>query len=266
MNISVLLGKKSFGENLELGKMLDRIRSAGHVCNVIGREDSLEDGCDLLLSVGGDGTFLVAASMAAPLGVPVLGVNLGHLGFLSENTPQSVADAILSGDWTIDVRLMLNVRFSERNFLALNDVVISREGSSMLGVKVTVDGKCLPVCWADGVLVSTPSGSTAYSLSVGGPIVMPTSRILVIAPIAPHNLNTRPLIVPAESRIDIEFISRDRQIRLSADNKFAVIPSNSSIHVEVAQFSLKRVCLKSSSFIRALSDKLFLGEDKRNEK
>lgn len=266
MNIAVLLGKESFIGNRSLARMLDALVSAGHNCTVFKRGDCVPECTQILLSVGGDGTFLASASIAAPSGIPVLGVNLGHLGFLSENSPEAVAGALVSGNWSVEERALLAASVGGYSQIALNDVVVRRSGYAMLGVKVTVDGKCLPVCWSDGLIVSTPSGSTAYSLSVGGPIVLPNSKVLILAPIAPHNLNTRPLIVPQESRIKVEFMSRDAEVELSADNKFFKIPSDSVLRVEMAQFSLKRVCLASSSFIRALSEKLFLGEDKRNEK
>ena len=266
MNIAVFLGKESFADNPSLCRMLDVLASAGHNCSVFNRGGCMPEHAEMLLSVGGDGTFLASASLAAPSGIPVLGVNLGHLGFLSENSPEAVAGALVSGNWSVEERALLTASSGGCSQIALNDVVVRRSGYAMLGVKVTVDGKCLPVCWSDGLIISTPSGSTAYSLSVGGPIVMPHCKVLIIAPIAPHNLNTRPLIVPQESRIEVEFLSRDAEVELSADNKFSKIPSNSVLCVEVAQFSLKRVCLASSSFIRALSEKLFLGEDKRNEK
>lgn len=266
MDIAVYLGKDSFADNPACRQMLYKLESAGHRCCVFGRGDRLPEGVGLMLSVGGDGTFLSSASIAAPAGIPVLGVNLGHLGFLSENSPDAVAQAIVSGNWSIEERSLLTVSTGGCCHTALNDVVVRRSGYAMLGVKVRVDGKCLPVCWSDGLIISTPSGSTAYSLSVGGPIVLPDSKVLIIAPIAPHNMNTRPLIVPQESRIEVEFESRDAEVELSADNIFSRIPSNSVLQVGVAQFSLKRVCLATSSFIRALSEKLFLGEDKRNEK
>ena len=263
MKISVILGKASFGGNPDFKRLCSRLEAEGHkVEHSDGK--TLSDGTDILMSVGGDGTFLAASKLAYETGTPIVGVNLGHLGFLSENTPDAVADALSGGHYNIQDRSMLCTTLGNDRFMALNEVCVSRGDGPMLGVDVCVDGNALPTYWADGLMVSTPSGSTAYSLSVGGPIVMPSSKVLIIAPIAPHNLNVRPMIVPAESRIELKFQSRDRSVNLSVDNSLQKISADSSVLVEVAQFSLKRVCLDNSNFIKALSEKLFWGEDKRN--
>lgn len=263
MKISVILGKASFSGNSDFKRLCSRLESEGHkVEHSDGK--TLSAGTDILMSVGGDGTFLAASKLACETGTPIVGVNLGHLGFLSENTPDAVAEALSGGHYNIQDRSMLCATLGNDRFMALNEVCVSRGDGPMLGVDVCVDGNALPTYWADGLMVSTPSGSTAYSLSVGGPIVMPSSKVLIIAPIAPHNLNVRPMIVPAESRIELKFQSRGRSVNLSVDNSLQKISADSSVLVEVAQFSLKRVCLDNSNFIKALSEKLFWGEDKRN--
>lgn len=263
MKISVILGKASFGGNPDFKRLCSRLEAEGHkVEHSDGK--TLSAGTDILMSVGGDGTFLAASKLAYETGTPIVGVNLGHLGFLSENTPDAVAEALSGGHYNIQDRSMLCATIGNDRFMALNEVCVSRGDGPMLGVDVCVDGNALPTYWADGLMVSTPSGSTAYSLSVGGPIVMPSSKVLIIAPVAPHNLNVRPMIVPAESRIELRFQSRDRSVNLSVDNSLQKIGADSSVQVEVAQFSLKRVCLDNSNFIKALSEKLFWGEDKRN--
>lgn len=263
MRITVVLGRETYASDASYKGMIASLKASGHI---ISECAALVPGTDaqLVLSVGGDGTFLGVARAAAPYGLPVAGVNLGHLGFLSENTPEAIADALSSGKYHIQERAMLSANCNGRNYLALNEMCLSRADSSMLGVQVAVDGNDLPVYWADGLLVSTPSGSTAYSLSVGGPIVAPSSRALIIAPVAPHNLNVRPLVVPLESRISLRLISRADVVRFSADNISQTIPSDSSVEISVAQFSLKRLCLDNTNFIKALSEKLFWGEDKRN--
>jgi NAD+ kinase len=136
----------------------------------------------------------------------------------------------------------------------------------MLGVDVFLDGVRLPTYWADGLVISTSSGSTAYSLSVGGPIVLPESKVLIISPIAPHNLNIRPLVVPDTSEIVLRMQSRDGQYEFSADNRSTDVHEDVEVRVSVAQFSLKRVRLNRSNFINALTEKLFWGEDVRNIK
>ena len=146
----------------------------------------------------------------------------------------------------------------------LNEVSVHRSGAALLGIDVTIDGHPLPTYWADGLLVATSSGSTAYSLSVGGPICAPEAKVLIIAPIAPHNLNARPLVVPDTTRITVSMRSRDDGVMLSMDNRNHLIQPSATLDVKVAQFSLKRVRLKNTSFIKALTTKLFWGEDIRN--
>lgn len=273
MNISVYLRNPRLESDIRLTALLEELESRG--CRIVKvRQDSgygdIPEGTDFLLSVGGDGTFLSAASLAAPEGVPVLGVNLGRLGFLSENRPEVVADALMAGRYTIDYRAMLQVDCLQgslrgKNFLpALNEVTVHRIGAAMLGVDVAVNGAALPTYWADGLLIATSSGSTAYSLSVGGPIVLPESRVLIISPIAPHNLNVRPLIVPDTSVLTLSLHSRDEKVKLTMDNRTVEVEAGMKIKVSMAQFSLKRVRLDSSDFINALTGKLFWGEDIRN--
>ena len=147
---------------------------------------------------------------------------------------------------------------------SVNEVALHRSGSSVLGIHVSIDGEPLPTYWADGLIIATPSGSTAYSLSVGGPICMPETKVLVMAPISPHNLNVRPIVIPETAKIDISFESRDGGALMSMDNRVVEIQPDWSVHVEMAQFSLKRVRLPESGFVKALTSRLFWGEDMRN--
>lgn len=270
MNIAIYIGKKSSEKDDQVRRMLEKLCDGGcRLYHVSVRKELLPD-TDMLLSVGGDGTFLYAASLVSDSGVPVVGVNLGRLGFLSENRPEDVAEAILSRDYTIENRTMLQTsskcEMPEDLMFALNEATVHRNGPSMLGVEVKVDGVVLPTYWADGLVISTSSGSTAYSLSVGGPIVLPDARVLIISPIAPHNLNVRPLVVPDSSKIELRMSSRDDQFVFSSDNRSMMLDSGSELLVSVAQFSLKRVRLNRSNFINALTQKLFWGEDVRNIK
>lgn len=227
---------------------------------------------DLVLSMGGDGTFLSAAHTVADIGLPILGVNFGRIGFLCENRPEAVKKALVEGDFSIEYRSVLNATLKgpeARKSIGLlpysvNEVALHRSGSSVLGIHVSVNGEPLPTYWADGILVATPSGSTAYSLSVGGPICMPETKVLVLAPISPHNLNVRPIVIPESAKIDISFESRDGHATMSMDNRVVEIQPDWTIHVEMAQFSLKRVRLPESGFVKALTSRLFWGEDMRN--
>lgn len=242
-------------------------------CYRLSPEGKWEPDTDMVLAVGGDGTFLSAASLVAQKGVPLLGINLGRIGFLSENNPQDALARLADGQYTLEDRSLLSVRIETPEKIslpewpyALNEVGVLRKGAAMLGVDVRVDGVRLPTYWADGLLVATSSGSTAYSLSVGGPIVMPESKVWILSPVAPHNLNVRPLVVPDNSTLDITFQSRDTQVGLSLDNRLYTLSPDASLHISMAQFSLKRVRLAGSNFIGALTDKLYWGEDLRNEK
>ncbi|MBO7510365.1 MAG: NAD(+)/NADH kinase [Bacteroidales bacterium] len=237
-----------------------------------------EDGTDMVLAVGGDGTFLSAASVVAESGVPLLGINLGRIGFLSENSPQDALSCLASGRYALEDRSLLHVAIAGTCCqagpqaglpsvawpYALNEVAVLRKGAAMLGVEVRVDGIRLPTYWADGLLIATSSGSTAYSLSVGGPIVMPESKVWILSPVAPHNLNVRPLVIPDSSTLDITFQSRDEAVSLSLDNRLYTLSPQASLHISMAEFSLKRVRLAGSNFIGALTDKLYWGEDLRN--
>ena len=229
-------------------------------------------GTDMVMSVGGDGTFLSAAKRVGDSGIPVLGINLGRLGFLSEYSPEEACDALYERTYSLENRELLDTRISGdiidsgSSFwpYSLNEISVLRCGAAILGIDVSIDGNPLPTYWADGLLVSTSSGSTAYSLSVGGPICVPDSKVLIIAPIAPHNLNVRPLVVPDTTRISISMRSRDDRVTMSMDNRNLLLAASARIDVMVAQFSLKRVRLEKSSFIKALTTKLFWGEDIRN--
>ncbi len=270
MKIVIYIGKQGVGNDPEVSELFKALEDGGCGLHVLAEGESPASDTDMLLCIGGDGTFLSSSALAARNALPVIGINLGRLGFLSENRPSEVARAIISGDYTIENRVMLaaDVRTGNEEIdgwpYALNEFTVHRSGAAMLGVEVTVDGVVLPTYWSDGLIVSTSSGSTAYSLSAGGPIVLPESKVLIITPIAPHNLNVRPLVVPDSSVITLKMKSRDDNVTFTADNRTACLPSDSEIVISVAQFSLKRVRLNRSNFIDALTEKLFWGEDIRN--
>lgn len=270
MNIAIYIGKREASEDDGVKTLLSDLRNGGCGLKLLYEGDVLESDADMLLSVGGDGTFLSAAKLVQGRDIPVMGVNLGRLGFLSENRPSSIATALLSNDYTIEDRAVLRADVVTGNPeidgwpYALNEFTVHRSGAAMLGVEASVDGVRLPTYWADGLIISTSSGSTAYSLSSGGPIVLPESKVLIITPIAPHNLNVRPLVVPDSAEIALRMHSRDENVIFTADNRTAAVPASVEIVIRVAQFSLKRVRLKKSNFIDALTEKLFWGEDVRN--
>lgn len=263
MKLAYFTGKSSVGDSKEFASLLSRLKGGipdVHTCTQTSEED-------LILSAGGDGTFLEAARIAAVKKVPLLGVNFGRLGFLSGNTPDEVAEALPGGNFTIEHRTMLKVRTNSGfEAVALNEVSVHRSGAAMLGVHVEVGDDSLPVYWGDGVLVSTSSGSTAYNLSVGGPICSPDTGVFIIAPIAPHNLNVRPLLVPETSRVRMTLKLRDTDAILSADNCAVKIGEGTEIEVEAAPEKLQVARLGGSNFIQALCSRLLWGDDVRNSK
>lgn len=272
MKLAVYIGMRSLEGESRLVKLLSDLENGGSTCYYVMSARDIQPDTDFVLSVGGDGTFLSASKLVSDSGIPVVGVNMGRLGFLSENRPEDVAQALLSGEYSVEDRSLLSAveqdgeGVSGETFYALNEVTVRRSGTAVLGVDVCVDQKWLPTYWADGLIVSTSSGSTAYSLSVGGPIVHPQSKVLLISPIAPHNLNVRPLVVPDSSRIKLRIHSRDGRYEFTADNVTKELPESCEMSVSVAHFSLRRVRLYKSDFINALTEKLFWGEDVRNIK
>ena len=276
MKTAIYIGNDRLEDDPGLNALTDTLSGGGAEVVTLSDDAPLPEDADMLLSIGGDGTFLSAAKYLAGRPIPVMGVNCGRMGFLSENRPCDVAQAILSGEYTVENRAMLKAEILDHGTgdgsgigvwpYALNEFTVHRSGAAMLGVDVTIDGVCLPTYWADGLIVSTSSGSTAYSLSAGGPIVLPESKVLIISPIAPHNLNVRPLVVPDSAEISLRLNSRDDKVILTADNRTSLVSSETQIRISVAQFSLKRVRLKRSNFIDALTEKLFWGEDVRNNR
>ncbi len=272
MKIAVYSRHESLLGDERFRSMVSRLEAASHELYTIHSAQDISVGTGMVMSVGGDGTFLSASKRVGSSGIPVLGVNLGRLGFLSEYSPEEACEAILSGTYTLEDRALLETGVkgemldSDSSFwpYTLNEISVLRGGASILGVDVSLDGNPLPTYWADGLLVSTSSGSTAYSLSVGGPICVPESKVIIIAPIAPHNLNVRPLVVPDTTVVSISMRSRDKVVAMSMDNRNVRLSSDATLEVKVAQFSLKRVRLEESSFIKALTTKLFWGEDIRN--
>ena len=268
MKLAFYIKKDSLKLDARVEALLERFRAAGHVLYPAARPEEVTAGTDALLSLGGDGTFLSAARLAVGAGVPVLGVNFGRLGFLSENQPDRVVEALGRGDFRMEERELLQIRCSDLPAdawpYALNEMSVSRVGASMLGVDVSVDGSVLPTYWADGLLVATSSGSTAYSLSVGGPICLPETKVFIVSPISPHNLNVRPLIVPESSRLQILPRTREGRAVLTMDNRNYTVPAGAQIDVCAAPLRLRRLQLGESNFIGALRSRLLWGEDVRN--
>ena len=269
MKFAYYIKKDGLSEDPRVDAMLKQLREGGVEVYRVEAAEEICPGTSGLLSLGGDGTFLLGAKMAVQADIPILGVNFGRLGFLSEMRPEELPQAIFGRELRIEERSLLQVMAGgslEEGFwpYALNETSISREGASMLGIDVEIDGSPLPTYWADGLLVATSSGSTAYSLSVGGPICTPDSRVFIVAPISPHNLNVRPLVVPQTARIAISLRSREGRAMFSMDNRYRRISADARIQVSQAPVRLKRMSTGKSTFINALRTRLLWGEDVRN--
>ena len=271
--MKIALYNRSRNEGIDTLKQLLRKKGALLACygeDFTSWEDLPED-TDIFLSLGGDGTFLQSLTFVRDRGIPVAGVNFGRLGFLTtaraDDTGQWVDD-LLAGRYQVEERSLLRVTCADMpdGFypFALNEISLQRRGAGMLSVHVCIDGRDLPAFWSDGLVVATPTGSTAYNLSVGGPIVMPASEVMVIAPIAPHNLNVRPLVVPMSSFVEMRFESRGGSALLAVDNRPFEIRSGTAVSLAKGRFGLRYAALSDNNFIGALRDKLFWGEDRRN--
>lgn len=228
---------------------------------------------DLMITIGGDGTLLRSITYVRDLGIPIMGINTGRLGFLAtlkQEMLHSELNKILFGEYDIKERSLLEVsannktNFSDFNY-ALNEVSVGRKNTtSMIEIKTVLDSEYLNTYWADGLIISTPTGSTGYSLSCGGPIMSPSSQTFSITPIAPHNLNARPLIISDETIIELSVKGREESHLLSLDSKIISLENNTVIKIKKASFKIKLASLQNNSFYKTLRNKLLWGEDKRN--
>ena len=235
---------------------------------------SLDKSIDLFFTIGGDGTILSAVKFVKDLNIPIIGINTGRLGFLAtvhKNEIKKSIKEILDGKYKVTERSILEVSCeSEEGALpsfpyALNDIAVSRkETTSMITIETWLNDEFLNAYWSDGIIISTPTGSTGYSLSCGGPIITPQTKSFVITPIAPHNLNARPLVIPDDLEIKLKISGRGDQYLISLDSRLASLDKNTIVHIKKADFKIKLVWLFSDSFITTLRKKLLWGQDKRN--
>ena len=227
---------------------------------------------DMLFSIGGDGTFLSTTTLIRDSGVPVLGINTGRLGFLATVAVPGIGeslDMVLNNRYSLEERSLVTLElennpFGEVNY-ALNEIaIIKRDSSSMIVIHCEVDDEYLHSYWADGLLIATPTGSTAYSLSCAGPIVHPKTNSLIINPIAPHHLNVRPMIVPDNVILKLKADGRDDQFLVTLDSRSAIIGSDQELIVKKAPFNIKLVKPEGHTFLSTMKNKLMWGMDKRN--
>lgn len=227
---------------------------------------------DMLFSLGGDGTMLDAVCFVGNSNIPLIGINLGRLGFLAAIPEEEVEAAILSlvrGSYTLEQRTLLHLDSSVPLFngspFALNEFTIHRQDtSSMIKIHTYLNGEFLNTYWADGLIVATPTGSTGYSLSCGGPVVFPQTSSFVITPVAPHNLNTRPIVVPDDNVISFEIEGRTEQFLCTLDARTETIKSNVQLAVKRENFLVSLVRPDEHNFLKTIRQKLYWGIDKRN--
>lgn len=227
---------------------------------------------DLLFSIGGDGTILDTVPFVLDSGIPVLGINLGRLGFLSSISKNEIVNAVnsvLTGDYTVEQRTLLELVSPEKVFdnvkYALNELnVIRNPEHSLLAIKVFVDDVYLNTYWGDGILLATPTGSTAYSLSAGGPIIAPNAKNFVITPIATHNLTVRPVVIPDDSTIRIQVEGREKKFVFSMDSRSCTLDTSVQLEVRKAGFCLNLVRMRGEDFFGTIRNKLMWGKDNRN--
>nr|WP_299073591.1 NAD kinase [uncultured Allomuricauda sp.] len=234
----------------------------------------LDSSFDMFVSFGGDGTMLRAVTYIQDLGIPIVGVNTGRLGFLSTFKKEDVRKVVTeftAGHYTIEERTLVEVSlnsdlnaFGALNF-ALNEITVSRKDTtSMIAVETYLNDEYLTSYWSDGLIVSTPTGSTGYSLSCGGPVIAPSAKSLVLTPIAPHNLNARPFVISDDTTIRLKVSGREENHLVSLDSRIATITNGTEIRIRKSDFTIKMIEYKSESFLKTLRKKLLWGQDKRN--
>lgn len=227
---------------------------------------------DFVISVGGDGTLLDTVSLVGEYEVPIVGINTGRMGFLATIAKEDVEKAVqvlFDGDFTIQDRILINLEADQKLFngvpYGLNEFTIhKRDTSSMIIVHTYIDGEYLNSYWADGLIVATPTGSTGYSLSCGGPLISPSAKNFVITPVSPHNLNVRPMIVSDESEITFSIEGRSKKFLISLDSRSTAVDASVKLKVKREKFVARLVKFHDYSFFDTLRKKLNWGFDMRN--
>ncbi len=232
--------------------------------------NDLNNNIDLIISVGGDGTFLETITIIKNKDIPVLGINTGRLGFLATVSPNDISkltNFIIDGNYTFEERTLLKLNtkglFDDFSY-ALNDITIQKVGSGLITIHTYLDDEYLNSYWADGLIIATPTGSTAYSLSVGGPIMVPNIGNFIISPITPHTLSVRPIVVPDFIKITLKVESRDLEYILSLDHQSKRLNNSIDINISKGDYKIKLLKLPDTSYYQTLRNKLMWGIDKRN--
>jgi len=229
----------------------------------------LNDTYDFAISVGGDGTILNTVEKIGELSIPIIGLNTGRLGFLANSSLKNiemVINKLKNNDFNISNRSIIEVLFNGKKKYALNEITVSRKNTtSLITIEAKLNDQYLNTYWADGLIVSTPTGSTGYSLSCGGPIIIPESKNFVLTPIAPHNLNARPLVISDEKKVNISVNGRENEYLISVDSNIYSVPIELNIIVQKASRFLKMVEFDEESYLKVLREKLLWGKDKRTK-
>ena len=235
----------------------------------------LDDSFEFMFTIGGDGTILRAVTFLRDSNIPIVGINTGRLGFLATVKKEEIAISIsllLKKEFIVRKRSLLSIKTSSKNEnfndlnFALNEVTVSRKNTaSMITIETYLDDEYLTSYWADGLIIATPTGSTGYSLSCGGPIIAPQAKSFVLTPIAPHNLNARPLVIPDETNIKFTVTGREDKFFLSLDSRIITIESGAEVYVTKANFCLNMIEINQQTFIKTLREKLLWGHDTRNK-
>ena len=272
LNISKSQNLELFVEEKYNSVLLKKLKT-NHNHKVFSSYNDLDKSIDMMITIGGDGTLLRSITYIRDLGIPIIGINTGRLGFLATLNQELLnieLKKILKGEFDVKERSLLEVsvdnndNFSDFNF-ALNEVSVGRKNTtSMIEIKTMLDGEYLNTYWADGLIVSTPTGSTGYSLSCGGPIMTPSSQTFSITPIAPHNLNARPLVISDEIKIELSVEGREKSHLLSLDSQIISLENNVKIKIKKANYKIKLASINNNSFYKTLRNKLLWGEDRRN--
>lgn len=225
---------------------------------------------DFLFSIGGDGTFIDAANLAGDSGIPILGINTGRIGFLTNvnrNNFENAFEYIQQSNFQIDKRSLLHVTCDNGEILpsyfALNDISIHPHAESINAIRVKANGEHLNTYWGDGLIVATPTGSTAYSLSCGGPIIVPTADVIVLTPIASHSLTVRPIVLPASNNLTIKVESRSHHFILSIDSHRVTMPDGVTLSISRANYTTRTIRLPNADFYSVIQEKLLWGLDRR---
>jgi NAD+ kinase len=258
----------------EFLKIIEQSEGISNPVSSISTFDELDDSYDLFFSIGGDGTLLKSVTFVRDLNIPIVGINTGRLGFLATIQKENISaslEKIIQGDYTISERTLLSIETFPSNealaplHFALNEIAVNRKNStSMIKVDTWIDNEYLNSYWSDGLIIATPTGSTGYSLSCGGPVIHPSAKNIIITPIAPHNLNARPLVIPDNKVISLKVSGREESYLISLDSRIATLQNDTEITIQKAPFTIKMVQMNEDSFIKTLREKLLWGEDKRN--